>query len=365
MRIFDEEERNEIESIMIYYIRTANDYPRNSGMGVDIFQEFKKHGLLNANYFKNPTYKKIMKILIEMHNEEIPINSYSFKKYIEEKVQSDISEKNEILTNFLVTKSEVYYSYMYLEYYMAVFKEHLIMDYWNYIFDKYKNHKWQTNDILVNSFGIIDGFKALWDKITSRVIISPEDDLKAQAVLQRENMRNGISTSVTIGLKEFDEFTGGFENTELYIIGARPAMGKTTFSIGLIKKIIEKNKRVIFFTLEMTRKQLINKFVADDLKISYKDLKRGYVSDDDFEKVLKLYDFYDNHPFLVVDELPSRTLSDLKNSIKDTDIVFIDYLQLLRIDVDIKRKPIINSFVKWLIKRRYKYLRFSNVFVFE
>ncbi len=334
MRYFEKSERLTLEEILIYYLRTANDSPSADAPKVDPVKEFKRHGIANPNFFIDPIHRKIMKIVLRMDKDGIPLNIDTFKKQLDLNSKLEIADKNEIFQKFLFTKTEEYISVLYFEFYVHCFKEHILMDYWKHIFKLHEDRSWKSLDVIQNSFAIVDGFEKLWGGFTENVVHSNNESLKEELIERVRNVQEGKSTSVKIDLPEWDDFTGGFENSELYLIAGRPSMGKTTVAIAFAKRMIYRSKKVHLFTLEMTRKQIIHKFISDDLGISYRKIKRGDLTDEELEKVLESYDLYENHPYLVVDELSTQTMTELYEKMKNTpaDCRIVDYLQLLRLD---------------------------------
>lgn len=342
MKHFNEKERVELERTLLELVRNANQIP---GLAekynlTDPIREFKKHGIDNANYFTVLVHRKIFRVYLKMHEDGIPINIDSFKDYLEHNIKIPFEEKKEIFEKFLLMRILEHTSLLYFEYYIHLFKEHLIMDYWKYVFNMWENGTFKSHDILENSFGIVDGFQSLWKKITKNVAQESNDDIKESLRERVNNRRLGISTSVTVGLPQFDEFTGGFENTELYLLAGRPSMGKTTVAVAMIKRAIANGKKVHFFTLEMSKDQLLNRFIADEIGINYKDIKRGNLDDVTLEKILSLYDYYESHPFLIIEDLISQSLAEFHEKIKtvESDWIVVDYLQLFTLDGEIKKK---------------------------
>lgn len=336
MRQFSKEDRKEIEEIIITFVR---DYDHQG-----IMKNLISHGIDSSKYFSDKDFRLIYKICLEMYEQKIIIDIRTFYDFCDKRMKANIHLQN-AYNKFVSLSVPRFPSVVSFDYYCFLFKEHLIVDFWNHCFQKFLDEKPPNQDVIEGSFYIRDGFDELWKKFTKNYVESDgELSLKEQAVQQRINMLNGIATSVKTGLRKLDEFTGGFEDTELYLLAARPAMGKTTFSVGLAKRFISQGKRVHFFTLEMIKKQIVNKFVADDLNLEYKDLKRGLISDAEFPLVLERYDYYENNPYLIVDSLPSRTLSDFKDKIDkiESDIIIIDYLQLMVVDPSITSKKSIN-----------------------
>lgn len=334
MKQFSKEERIDIEEIILIFVL---EYDNSN----QVLNHLVRNGIDNPKYFANKNHRTAFRIMLEMRDRKILVNYKSFFDFVKNKINSDRVIFDAY--NKVVKITREYQAISNIDFYIFLFKEHVIVDFWNDAFKRYQDEDGMNKDIIDNSMYIKNTFNNLWEKFTTQHIQQVESSgltLKEQAIQQRKNMREGIATSVKIGLSEFDEFTGGFENSEFYVLAGRPSMGKTSFAVSLAKLAIANNIVTHFFTLEMTKKQIINKFVSDDLGITYKDLKRGYVSDENFEKVLQKYDEYENHPLLIIDDLKTRTLSSLKKRLEEVDskFVIIDYLQLMQLDASVAKK---------------------------
>ncbi len=157
--------------------------------------------------------------------------------------------------------------------------------------------------------------------------------------------RNGLEgtkkPNIKSGFPELDEITNGWNNGDLIVIAARPAMGKTAFGMSLLREIAVKNRiPTAFFSLEMSNKQVVNKFrmalsKVNGAKIMVYD--NGYTDTlneeekrrlEDAEKQMDIAPIYlDDSPFLSIHELSQqaiRLVSDFQ-----IKLIIVDYLQLI------------------------------------
>lgn len=157
--------------------------------------------------------------------------------------------------------------------------------------------------------------------------------------------RNGLEgtkkPNIKSGFPELDKITNGWNNGDLIVIAARPAMGKTAFGMSLLREIAVKNRiPTAFFSLEMSNKQVINKFrmalsKVNGAKIMVYD--NGYTDTlneeekrrlEDAEKQMDIAPIYlDDSPFLSIHELSQqaiRLVSDFQ-----IKLIIVDYLQLI------------------------------------
>jgi replicative DNA helicase len=148
-------------------------------------------------------------------------------------------------------------------------------------------------------------------------------------VLKDPNIIKGIPS----GFYELDRLTNGFEGGELIIIGARPAMGKTTFALNIAYNVAKVSKKVLFFSLEMTKEQLSLRMNSMTSGVPLHKIKSGMLSEDDVEKITNSYienadifrriDLVDNKPHL-------HDIVKISYSLDGVDLIIIDYLQLIK-----------------------------------
>ena len=134
---------------------------------------------------------------------------------------------------------------------------------------------------------------------------------------------------------------GGLVKTGLYVIGARPGMGKTTVALNLATYIAHGGKRVLFVSLEMDKTQITTKRVAMWTGISFTALYNGRISDADAERLGPALDRIGQLPLDVIDE-GIGSVADLASFLslrRDYDVVFVDYLGILSPAEEDLQKP--------------------------
>ncbi|CAA0082677.1 Replicative DNA helicase [BD1-7 clade bacterium] len=161
-----------------------------------------------------------------------------------------------------------------------------------------------------------------------------------------ENIENlvanqGMLSGLSSGFADLDKLTNGLHKTDLIIVAARPAMGKTTFAMNLVEAAIFKNdppKPAIVFSMEMSGEQLMLRLLSAAGRIDQGDIKRGNLQDDDWPKlsaaVQKLKDkplYIDDTPALTPTEVRSRTRRIARDHDGEIGLVMIDYLQLMTV----------------------------------
>tara|TARA_Y100000590_G_scaffold217440_1_gene246192 strand:+ start:2549 stop:3979 length:1431 start_codon:yes stop_codon:yes gene_type:complete len=159
----------------------------------------------------------------------------------------------------------------------------------------------------------------------------------AKSAYKNEEGIVGIPT----GLTDLDSRLGGLHKQDLIIIAGRPSMGKTALATNIAfhaaKNIEKKGSKstVAFFSLEMSSEQLSTRILSEQSRIRSNDIRRGKVSEKEFEQFIETSKNIFNLP-LYIDETPAITISAVSNRARrikrlfGLDLIVIDYIQLMR-----------------------------------
>lgn len=138
---------------------------------------------------------------------------------------------------------------------------------------------------------------------------------------------------IPTGYKDLDEVIVGLNKSDLILVGARPAMGKTSFALNIARNIAFYGKRrVLVFSLEMTNEQLAQRVLATEAGISGNKMREGKIEKNDWVDLCKAAARL-NDCDLYFDDSTEITVSEMKSRIRrlgNVDCVFIDYLGLIR-----------------------------------
>lgn len=175
------------------------------------------------------------------------------------------------------------------------------------------------------------------DKIIKTDYISMED-LLADALDRIEELHKnkGALRGLKTGFRDLDKKTAGFQKGDLVIVGARPAMGKTTFAQNLTYNIASmNNKGVLFFSMEMASSEIIDRILSDVSGVNNWNIRTGNLSDEEYSKVADAMNELSELP-IYIDDTSSMTINEIRNKARrakhdhDIGIVIIDYLQLIQ-----------------------------------
>lgn len=148
------------------------------------------------------------------------------------------------------------------------------------------------------------------------------------------NRKEGLSGLQT-GFHDLDKMTSGWQNSDLVIIAARPAMGKTAFVLSMAKNMaMNFNTPVAVFSLEMSNVQLVNRLIVNTCEIPGEKIKSGQLAPYEWEQLMtKIKDLYDAPLF--IDDTPSLSVFELRTKARrlvrehGVKMLIIDYLQLM------------------------------------
>lgn len=145
----------------------------------------------------------------------------------------------------------------------------------------------------------------------------------------------GKLRGVRTGYRDLDNLTAGLQKSDLLILAARPAMGKSTMALNLAYNIASKEKQaVLVFSLEMSKEQLVDRMLAEAAGVDAWNIRTGNLSDEDFEKLSNAMGemaeapiFIDDTPGLTVLEMRTKARREAHN--QPLGLIVVDYLQLM------------------------------------
>jgi len=157
------------------------------------------------------------------------------------------------------------------------------------------------------------------------VVLSNLDKLNA---LQQHD---GAITGVPTGFKDVDHIFNGLQKSDLILVAARPAMGKTAFTLNIAQNVtMLYDKTVAFFSLEMGKEQLVGRILSSVAGVSSEKLRRANMDPADWEKDRM------SKSKLFIDDTPGLTVQDMRSKLRrlkvehGLDLVIVDYIQLMQ-----------------------------------
>ncbi|OHW61627.1 replicative DNA helicase [Andreesenia angusta] len=181
--------------------------------------------------------------------------------------------------------------------------------------------------------------KKIFDITQKRNQEGPEDIktvlIESLSKIEKMAESQGSLTGVTTGFIDLDNKTSGLQKSDLVLIAARPAMGKTAFTLNVaINAALKGGASVGIFSLEMSKDQLVQRMLSAEAHIELQKIIHGNIGEDDWPKLISAMGPL-SKANIFIDDTPGITLTELKAKCrklkieKGLDLVMIDYLQLM------------------------------------
>ena len=146
---------------------------------------------------------------------------------------------------------------------------------------------------------------------------------------------DGEIVGIGSGLADLDSILGGFKDTDLYILAARPGMGKSALAMNIARHAAEHYGPTAFFSLEMSSEQLAQRLQSDESSINSHDINRGKITENDMRRLTEASQTIGAIP-LYIDDKPAITTNQLRSRARrlqrkhGVKFIIVDYLQLLQ-----------------------------------
>ena len=304
----------------------------------DIFDEIST--IISSINFYDPMHQKIYEAIESLVYKGMLANPITLKNYFEdEKDDLNVPEYLVKITKFSTTVRQAI-EYSKIIYDMFVRRELIKIS--EQTIDSAKLNELDTNGqtIIENSERLL--FDLAEKGSFNSSLVKFDEAMKqtiemASAAYKNEEGIVGVPT----GLRDLDDKLGGLHQSDLIIIAGRPSMGKTSLATNIAfnaaKKLQDSGKKssIAFFSLEMSSEQLSTRIISEQARISSNDIRRGRISDEQFDKFLETSKNIAELP-LYIDETPAISIAAMSNRARrikrlfGLDMIVVDYIQLMR-----------------------------------
>nr|AIR75558.1 DNA replication helicase [Cyclotella sp. WC03_2] len=282
-------------------------------------------------YFIN--HQEIYKAIVEMYRKKVPINVISVNDFLKETGCLEKIGGTKVLLELLNQIPNL----VYLEEYIQLIQDKFLRRSLINLGYEAINSAYITNIPLEKTLTDFEkkSFKLTNELIEEKRLTTAELFSTVFLELKQKALKPELP-GLASGFYDLDSLTQGFQKSDLIIIAGRPSMGKTAFVLNITENILKNYKLpIIFFSLEMSKEQLIYRLLSNETGISQTRLKLGNLYKEDWNKLKKSIQLYSKLPFFINDE-PNITIYDLRSKIKkiifeqtNIGLIIIDYLQLL------------------------------------
>lgn len=145
----------------------------------------------------------------------------------------------------------------------------------------------------------------------------------------------GGLTGISSGFKDLDKLTAGLQKSDLILVAARPSMGKTAFTLNIASYVGTHGCKVAFFSLEMSKEQLMQRMLCAEGGIDATKLRTGQLDTQEWNKLVHVADTLSRAP-IYIDDTAGITVMELRSKARrlkaehGLDLIIIDYLQLMQ-----------------------------------
>jgi len=167
------------------------------------------------------------------------------------------------------------------------------------------------------------------------------EDVLVTAMNKLEELyqNQGAVTGVETGFTELDKITAGLQPSELFLVGARPSMGKTAFLLNIAQHAaVRKGVPTAIFSLEMAKEQIGNRLLSAEAGVDSQRIRTGTLTDEDWDHISMSIGSLSNAP-IFIDDTPGISISEVRAKCrrlkleKNLGLVVIDYLQLMSVSL--------------------------------
>ena len=287
-------------------------------------------GVLKPKDFYLPAHKAIFEAIVKLHSEDMPIDEDFVRNRVDKKEVND-NVLLEILSANPITNTAAYVK----EIKDASVKRELAT-----LATTIKKVAIE-DDISANE--ALDTIQGELYKISTNSATSELKDMQTVTsdtlayIEKMKKLGNKYLIGQTTGFEALDKKTTGFNEGDLVIIAARPAMGKTALVLNMALKNVERGKGVIFFSLEMPAEQLMLRMLAAKTSIPLQNLRKGDMDDKEWSNLSAAFDdlnskklFVDDGGSININQLRARVRKLAQIQENNISLVVIDYLQLMQ-----------------------------------
>ena len=289
--------------------------------------------ILQPQSFYKEAHKEIFSAILDLFSESQPVDLLTVTNQLRKNGKLEIAGGPFYITELTSRVS----SAANIEYHARIITEQSMKrDMIRIASDVQRDAFEDTTDV----FELLDKMEQSLFDISERNIRKNYTDMRTimmEAITELEakkGQKDGL-TGVPSGFTALDRVTSGWQKSDLVIIAARPAMGKTAFVLSVLRNAaVDHNRPVAIFSLEMSSIQLVNRLISAEAELDSEKIKKGNLADYEWEqlvhKTAKL-----SKAKLFVDDTPALSILELRAKCRklkaqhDVQLIVIDYLQLM------------------------------------
>lgn len=287
---------------------------------------------IEAFYFKN--HQEIYKAICLMYQNKIRIDIVTLVNFLQENGSLNKVGGIQILIELISQIPNL----IYFEEYIRLVKDKFFRRCLIKLGYEAINYGYITNmgleDILIEFENKVFN---LTNETKTQKLVSSAELLNEIFIDLKEKFLNSNLSGLRSGFEDLDSIIQGFQKSDLIIIAGRPSMGKTALSLNILINVIKYSKLpILFFSLEMSKEQIMYRLLAMETNVNQMRLRNGKLSQNDWIKVNKMVNILSKLP-LFIDDTSDLSIQNIRSKIKTlmfeqtkVGLVIIDYLQLMQ-----------------------------------
>jgi replicative DNA helicase len=287
---------------------------------------------IEAFYFKN--HQEIYRAIIFMYKNQVPIDILTLATFLQDNGLLKQAGGVKVLIELISQLPNL----VYLEEYLVLVKEKFIRRSLIKLGYEAINSGYVTNIPLETILNELENkLFNLTNKIKTQKLSSTAELLNTIFFNLKTKSLNPVLSGLSSGFYDLDSLTQGFQKSDLIIISGRPSMGKTALGLNIASNIIKISKcPILFFSLEMSKEQIMYRLLAMETDINQMKLKSGKLYQNEWIKLNKMIKILSKLPFFIDDSF-NLSIQEIRAKIKtiifeqnEIGLIIIDYLQLMQ-----------------------------------
>ena len=289
--------------------------------------------ILVGEDFYQPQYATLFETMVELHNEGKPVDLVTLPDRLEEKdVPPELSSVDFMRNLFSAVPNSAN-----VKHYAKIVKDKAVLRRLIKVTEGITNACYLGNepveDILADTEKQI--FHLLQNRSGGDYVSIKDVVIQAVESVERAAKTAGRVTGLSSGFYDLDYKTAGFHPSQLILVAARPAMGKTAFVLNIAEHVAVKEKiPTVVFSLEMSKEELCKRILSMHSKVDAQAMRTGELKDDDWLKMVESAKDV-GESGLILDDTPGINISELRSKCRkyklehNIGLIIIDYLQLM------------------------------------
>ncbi len=283
--------------------------------------------------FYHQQYGIIFEAIVEIFNEEQPIDVITLQNRLREKdVPAELSSLEfvgELVTSVPTSAN--------IKYYANIVKEKSMLRKLIKVNEEIANQCYLGRDSLEDIMADTEKqiFNLLQNRAGGDFIPIKQVVINALEKIELASKTKGNVTGIATGFADLDYRMSGMQPSDLILVAARPSMGKTAFVLNIAQYVAFHSRLcTAIFSLEMSKEQLVNRLFALESRVDAQLLRSGNLADSDWEKLIEGAGTI-GRSNLIIDDTPGISISELRSKCRkyklehDLKLIIIDYLQLM------------------------------------